>query len=175
MPCRGLRERKLRSMLGANVALLSKRERHAVAELLQEHAYLFNNWPPPGANPCLRQGYPQGRNACDCLCQTSDGFGGEKPVQKAVLGQCLHTPVCIPGVKSTNSLLSVSLESVLLQSVLRGTDASAGIRDEQKRALVARATAHSDGIGAAVESERLAVLQVRLCAEQTFLSLWGLA
>ena len=67
--CRGLRERKLRSMLGANVGLLSKRERHAVAELLQEHAYLFNNWPPPGAHPCLRRGCSKGKIACDFLCQ----------------------------------------------------------------------------------------------------------
>ena len=70
-------------MLGANVALLSKRERHAVAELLQEHAYLFNNWPPPGAHPCQRQGLSKGRNACDCLCQTSDGCSSENPVHKA--------------------------------------------------------------------------------------------
>ena len=47
-----------------------------------------------------------------------------------------------------------------------GSNASAGVRDEQKRALVARATAHSDSIGAAVESERLAVLQVRLCKQK---------
>ncbi|KAK9844192.1 hypothetical protein WJX81_007696 [Elliptochloris bilobata] len=79
---KGLREGKLRSALKGNVGLLSKRERHVVAELLHEHAYLFRNWPPPG------------------------------------------------------------------------------VRDEQKRALVTRAAAHHDGVGEAVESERLAILQL---------------
>lgn len=35
-----------------------------------------------------------------------------------------------------------------------------GVRDEQKRALVSRASAHLTGVGESVESERLAVLQV---------------
>ena len=70
-------------MLGANVALLSKRERHAVAELLHEHAYLFNNWPPPGAHPCLRRGCLRaGMHATACAKQGT-ASGGEKPVQNA--------------------------------------------------------------------------------------------
>ena len=91
--CRGLRERKLRSMLGGNVALLSKRERHAVAELLQEHAYLFNNWPPPGAHPCLVLGVFSGQEGIQLpvpdswLHQAGSNQRGWLPCAHAVLPQ----------------------------------------------------------------------------------------
>ena len=47
---RSLHERRLRSVLKGNLALLTKHERRVVADLLHgDHAYMFSNWPRPGA------------------------------------------------------------------------------------------------------------------------------
>jgi hypothetical protein len=61
---RSLHERRLRSVLKGNLALLTKHERRVVADLLHgDHAYMFRNWPRPGVAFLSRT---KRLSSCDC-------------------------------------------------------------------------------------------------------------
>jgi hypothetical protein len=50
---------------------------------------------------------------------------------------------------------------------------AAGVADEQKRALLTRASAHSSGVQEAVETERLSIVQARGYIALQCLSIFG--